>query len=163
MSSPIACPDCDSELKESSSERGDLFCPDCTRPVSSQDAVYYCRECGDKEVPHANWLCPDCRDDPPEEDQTPDIESETDNDFLASIAARDCHGCGTMLVPINLVIRPLHDGEGNFYVGHSCPHCGYVMRRSRGEERELAGHAKEAAELDANPPDDPSEIDTVPL
>lgn len=168
-SAGAVCPDCDGALSESSSERGDYFCPNCTTPVSTSNACYLCRECGEVEVPHGNWKCADCREAFSNEDGSPSDQSISDDDagddsFLDEIAPRDCSGCGVPLMPFNLIFRPLHDGDGNYYVGHRCPHCGEIIERSRPASGEdLASHAKEDAVLDANPPEDLGELNSVEL
>ncbi|NGM71363.1 hypothetical protein G6M89_20585 [Natronolimnobius sp. AArcel1] len=69
-----------------------------------------------------------------------------------------------MLIPANFVFHPLHDGEGNYYVGHNCPHCGEILYRSRAAgDVELADHAKDRAELDPDPPADPNQLSEIEL
>ncbi|QCC57305.1 hypothetical protein NP511_22580 (plasmid) [Natrinema thermotolerans] len=69
-----------------------------------------------------------------------------------------------MLIPANFVLQPLHNGEGNYYVGHNCPHCGEILYRSHSAgDEELADHAKEHAELDPDPPADLDELSKIEL
>lgn len=166
MFDSVRCPDCDGGLVESSSERGDYFCPDCTRPVSSRDAAVYCSECTDEPVTRVGHLCADCREEKKaerdEEGENEFVWGEEDDDDMMPIAARDCPCCGAMLIPVNFGIQPLHDGSENYYVGHTCPHCGEIIRRTQGDE-EMADHAKESAELDPDPPSDVSSLPVVNL
>lgn len=147
MTAPIACPDCSEALVESSSERGDYFCPNCTSPVSVHDAVYYCRECGEERVLRPKWVCLDCQPEP-----------SFDSNILNSFAALDCPGCSMMVAPPNYIPRPLHDGDGNYYVAHSCQFCGQVLQRSRTADGDLSDAAKENADRDPRPPADLSEL-----
>lgn len=123
----VFCPDCEYGLVASSSERGDYFCPDCVTPVNNQKAVFYCVECGEKEISSHQRICSNCRDAREQShhlsDASRDITwgEDAPDDDLGSFAARDCSGCGVMLIPFNFILQPLHDGEGNYYVGHTWP------------------------------------------
>lgn len=164
----VTCPDCGGDLVESSSERGDYFCPDCTQPVRSRDAVFYCVDCGEEEVATPRRSCSECRETDERSLQiggSGDVTWGPDSpDTLEEFAARDCPECNTPLIPPNFILHPLHDGEGNYYIGINCPHCGGVLYRARsagGEEP--PEHVKEQAERDPDPPADPSELKEVAL
>ena len=163
------CPTCDGELVESSSERGNYFCPDCTNPVKTRDAVFYCVECGEEEVSYSRGICSDCCDG---HEQNLGLGSEPgecvwggeEPDGLGEFAARDCPGCGTPLIPFNFGVKPLHDNEENYYVGHTCPHCDEILYRSKpASGEEMADHAKESTGLDPDPPADIDDLETVDL
>lgn len=162
------CPDCGGDLSESSSERGEYFCPSCTSPVKTREAIHWCPECGDVEVSYSNEWCPDCSPDRSGVDGDADgpvwgKHAWDEDDGLSVFAARDCPSCGMMIAPTRLAAIPLHDGEGNYYFANGCPNCGELFRRILPEnEPEIEEETKEIARKDPDPPESLDDLDRFP-
>lgn len=59
----LFCPSCDGELVESTSERGDFFCPACATPVKTDAALALCRWCNDRKTSSWRIRCDVCIED----------------------------------------------------------------------------------------------------
>lgn len=82
---------------------------------------------------------------------------------MASLLWSDeCPECREPQVPGWYGRDPLHDGNGNYYVGNYCPHCEALLFRSRpsGAEGRLSEHLEAVATFDEEPPGDIEDVET---
>lgn len=79
-----------------------------------------------------------------------------------SLWPEECQECGEPQVPGWYVRYPLHDGNGNYYLGNYCPHCEALLFKSRpsGADGQLTEHLEHVATLDEDPPDDIEDVET---